>query len=363
MRAVVAGPQDRERYTDFVKSSPKGHILQSWEWGELKAATGWVPLRVMVEDDDGTIKAAISVLRRPLPIPGRSIMYAPRGPVGDLGDRRTLAVLLDLVHREGRRHGAVFLKIDPDIPETNETLDKTLRSLGFRRQGASLNFEGIQPRFVFRLPLTNSLDEIWNAMAPKTRYNIRLAERRGVEVTDGGKEDIPVFYRILEETARRDHFLIRSESYFHHMWDALGEHGYARLFLARYAGEVIAGTLALTFGDKTWYLYGASSNRHRNVMPNYALQWAMIKWAKENGCTLYDFRGVSGDLNPDNPLYGLYRFKKGFGGELVAFLGEYDQVYQPLWYWLWQNAVPAYRRLRRRLRQGRAKEEPEPALD
>ena len=120
--------------------------------------------------------------------------------------------------------------------------------------------------------------------------------------------------------------------------------GLARFFLAEYEGEAIAGTLALKLGDKAWYLYGASSNRHRNVMPNYLLQWTMITWARESGCTLYDFRGVSGDLSEDNPLYGLYRFKKGFNGDLVEFVGEWDKVYSPFFYWLWTRALPLYYR-------------------
>ena len=101
-------------------------------------------------------------------------------------------------------------------------------------------------------------------------------------------------------------------------------------------------------GDKAWYLYGASSNRHRNLMPNYLIQWEMIRWAREQGCTLYDFRGVSGDLNEDNPLYGLYRFKKGFGGEFTEFIGEWDQIYSPVFYWLFNHVLPIYLKIRRR---------------
>ena len=121
----------------------------------------------------------------------------------------------------------------------------------------------------------------------------------------------------------------------------------ARLFMAEYDGKYIAGTLAFVFGDKAWYIYGASSNENRNVMPNYALQWAMIEWAKELDCTMYDFRGVSGDTSPDNPLYGLYRFKKGFNGEFTEFIGEFDAIYSPFFYLLWEHVIPAYRKLRK----------------
>jgi len=132
---------------------------------------------------------------------------------------------------------------------------------------------------------------------------------------------------------------------------------YAQLFLASYHGEAIAGALAFIMGDKAWYLYGASSNRHRNLMPNHLLQWTMILWAKERGCRSYDFRGVSGDLNPDNPLYGLYRFKKGFEGTLTEFIGEYDRVYSPFLYWLWRKVYPLYAQGFRNLLLGRKRGE------
>lgn len=138
----------------------------------------------------------------------------------------------------------------------------------------------------------------------------------------------------------------------------------ASLFLAEYQGEVIAGTLAFIFGDKAWYIYGASSNRHRNVMPNYLLQWEMICWAKRAGCRFYDFRGVPGRVDEQHPLYGLYRFKKGFGGVYTEFIGEHDLVYRPLWYWAWNWGEPLYRRgvryLLRWRRRWRGEKEPLP---
>ena len=111
------------------------------------------------------------------------------------------------------------------------------------------------------------------------------------------------------------------------MLDNMGEN--ARLYMAYADGVAIAGTLAILYGDKVWYLYGASDNAFRNAMPNYLLQWEMIRWAVERGCNVYDFRGVSGDLSEDNPLYGLYRFKKGFGGDLVEFAGEFNYLINP----------------------------------
>ena len=186
-------------------------------------------------------------------------------------------------------------------------------------------------RYVFRLDLKPDLDDLLANLHSKTRYNVRLAKRRGVTIKeDCTKEDLRRFYEILEVTAVRDDFLVRGYEYFETIWECLVERGLAKLFMAEYEGKAIAGTLAFILGDKAWYLYGASSNKHRNVMPNYLLQWTMISWAKDQGCTMYDFRGVPGDLSKDNPLYGLYRFKRGFKGDYVEFIGEYDLVYSPL---------------------------------
>lgn len=333
---------ERERYNEFVSFAPKGHILQSYEWGEVKAATGWEPIRLVVEDGD-TIVASLSILKRRLPVLKHSIFYAPRGPVGDIRDRRVMSFLFQATREVARRHRAIFLKLDSDVPVGDDEFRQFLLQQGFCSARSEEGFEGVQPRFVFRMDIHSSQDELFNNLAGKTRYNLRLAQKRGVVLKEPvTKADLPVFYQVLLETAKRDRFLIRNYSYFETMWDCLVEKGLGRIFLAEYEGKVIAGTLALIFGDKVWYLYGASSNNYRNVMPNYLLQWAMISWAKERGCTLYDFRGVPGNLEEDNPLYGLYRFKKGFGGVYTEFIGEFDLVYDPFLYWSWNWAEPLY---------------------
>ena len=161
----------------------------------------------------------------------------------------------------------------------------------------------------------------------------------------------------MDETGERDHFIVRNADYFRSILKELGED--ARIYMAYHEGQAIAGTLAIHFADKVWYLYGASSNQSRNLMPNYLLQWEMIRWAVETNCFLYDFRGVSGDLSPDNPLYGLYRFKKGFMGEFTEFLGEYDYVLKP---WVItavkraRGALSLARRAKRRLLGGKKTE-------
>lgn len=352
MKGRVLGENERERFDAFIAGHVKGHILQSWAWGDVKAGTGWRAHRLVLENSDGGIRGAVSILERRLPVLKRPIFYAPRGPVVDFGDEEAFAGICRAVRELAGERGAVFWKIDPDLPADPATA-AFLRRQGFRQLARGPNFEGVQPRFVFRLSLERELDEIFAAFAPKTRYNVRLAERRGVTVRVGTAADLPAFYALLRETAERDRFLIRGAGYYDLIWRHVVERGYGRLFIADYQGEPIAATLAFTIGDKAWYVYGASGNRHREVMPNYALQWAMIRWAKELGCRMYDFRGVSGDLNPDNPLYGLYRFKKGFNGDFVEFVGEFDYVFAPVVYNLWQWSEPRYRHWRGRLAEFR----------
>lgn len=350
LQTRIISPQERGRYNNFVAAHPKGHFLQSWEWGEVKSFTDWHPLPLVLEED-GQIVASLLLLKRCLPLPGvnRSILYSPRGPVCDAHNGELLGALFAAARKVARDEGAIFLKIDPDVKVEDTAFIHCLQANGFNRSTSSEGFDGVQPTFVFRLDITPSEEELMANFHQKWRYNIRLAERKGVTVRPAQtKDDLRSFYRVLKETAERDHFLIRGYEYFDKIWEAMVPN-LARYFIVEYEGQVVAGSLAMIMGEKAWYLYGASSNSYRSVMPNYLMQWQMIKWAKSNDCRLYDFRGVSGDVSEDNPLYGLYRFKKGFGGEFTEFVGDWDVVYSPAYYWLWTRAFPLYQKESRRL--------------
>lgn len=332
---------DKEYFNQFLASHPKGHVLQTWEWGDIKSRTGWKPWRLVLEQDEKII-AGISILERRLPVIGVPIFYASRGPVLDWQNPKLFDVLLSEVKKLAKQRGAIFLKIDPDIPSSETGLLEYLVSRGFRSAETGKGFEGVQPKYVFRLNISPDEETLLAQMQQKTRYNIRLAQKKGVVIRKGTREDLPEFYRVLKETTERDRFLVRAYSYFEDMYDTLVPAGLAELFIAEYEGQIIAGTLAFVIGSKAWYIYGASSNSHRSVMPNYLIQWEMIRWAKSLGCTLYDFRGVPGHLTEDNPLYGLYRFKKGFNGEYTEFIGEFDLIYRPVIYFMWRYLEPIY---------------------
>lgn len=342
MQFRVIPENEKERWNEFVAGSPAGDLLQSFEWGELKRRSGgWEPIRLAVEEDD-KIVGAVSILKRKLPGLNKCIYYAPRGPICDFRNEKVLEEIVKGVKYHAEKDKAILFKIDPAIKVEDTEIPPILKRAGFINVVDAQGFGGAQPRCVMQLDLTPTLEEILEGCKPKWRYNIRLAEKKGVEIRpDCTKDDLRKFYNVLEETARRDRFLIRGYSYYEHMWGTLVAANYAKLFLAEYQGEVLAGALSFIYGDKCWYTYGASSNRHRNLMPNHLMQWRMIEWAKNSGCSLYDFRGVSQKSGEEGDhLSGLNRFKEGFGAEFVEYIGEFDMPFSRFWYWAWTSGKP-----------------------
>jgi len=333
-------------YEAFLRQSPKGHFLQSHEWAAVKSSWKWEGL--LVRDEAGAIVGGLSVLIRRVPGTPYTLMYGARGPVCDPHDRKTLEELTEGARELAKKHSAYALRLDPDIRSDDTEFIDIMKSLGYRHQPGDKDFNGVQPCYVFRLDVKDKTeDELLAAFHQKTRYNLRLSARKGVTVRLCGEEMLPDFARLMAETGSRDGFIVRGEDYFRTLLHALGSE--ARLYMAFWEGKPIAGTLAIHFGNKVWYLYGASSNEHRNVMPNYQLQWEMIRWALETKSEIYDFRGVTGDLTPENPLYGLYLFKKGFGGELTEFCGEFTMVYNKAAEAIIDKGLGAVRQMRHKL--------------
>jgi len=351
VRVIAVSADQRERYDAAVSSSPLADVMQSYGWGEVKRASGWQPLRLLVEDEDRRVRAACSVLRTQ---PARGVpplLYTPRGPVVDYGDTDALRALVDEIRRRAGR--GFMLKCDPPI-EAGSAAVKALEDAGFQtvRSGA---FGGVQPTAVMILDLSPGLDKLLEGFKSKWRYNIRLAERKGVTVREATRADIGAFYAILQETARRDGFVVRARSYFEKLWDELQPHGKLTMFMAEYEGAPIAGILLTCMGERVIYTYGASSNEHRNVMPNHLIQWTAIRWATEHGYRIYDFRGVSpmrSGRAVEDHIAGLNRFKEGFGARYVEYAGEFDLPLRMGWYTLWRKAAPAAISIRRMLGGG-----------
>jgi len=320
---------DVQRMEAFVKSHENSHFLQVPAWADVKEAWEW---RGILAYEEEAIVGTMSVLIRPLSM-GFSLMYAPRGPVCDRNDPYVMAALLGAADDLAVAVNALEFLTDPDESYSNQNFRELMQIWGFRER-EDAGFDNVQAQHVFRLHLLGKTeDSVFADFCQKTRYNIRLAMRKGVQIRIyPGDGEIPVaeldaFHRIMQETGNRDHFIPRQKEYYRKVFDALGRD--AVLFMAYFEGVAVAGTIGVYSGGKGWYLYGASSNAHRNVMPNYLLQWEMVKLAKERRCVFYDFRGVPGKLCEDNPLYGLYRFKKGFGGTYTGFTGLFVKRYRP----------------------------------
>jgi lipid II:glycine glycyltransferase (peptidoglycan interpeptide bridge formation enzyme) len=274
-------------------------------------------------------------------------MYSSRGPVCDIHDASVLKQLTDGAKELAKKYKAFVLRIEPDILSSDQEFRDKITSLGYKIKDDAKNFrEEIQPRYVFRLNIKDKTeDEIFANFHQKTRYNVRLATKKGVVVKTGTKEDLKDFHRIMIETGARDGFIIRSLEYFETMYDKMAP-DHMKLLMAYHDDKPISGVIEIFYGNKTWYLYGASSNSHRNLMPNYLLQWEMIKDALARKNDVYDFRGVSGVVDENHPQYGLYRFKKGFGADFTEFIGEVYIPFKPITYKVYKISEKAFRTLR-----------------
>ena len=336
--------KDKERYKKFLESHERCNFQQSLEWGNVK--TNWIKEVILSEDKDGNIRGSLCVWIRKIPIFG-NIMYSARGPVCDIHDEEVIKDIVEGANALAKKYKAFVLRVEPDILKTDTEFRNIISRNGFKIKDDSKDFKDeIQPRFVFRLDIKGKTeDEIFAAFHQKTRYNVRLATKKGVVIKEGTREDLKDFHNIMVETGERDNFIIRSLSYFEKMYDELAPN-HMKLLMAYHNDEPIAGIIPIMYGNKVWYLYGASSNKHRNLMPNYLLQWTMIKEAIQRGCDMYDFRGVSGVVDESHPQYGLYRFKKGFNAEFTEFIGEIYIPYKPLVYKLYKLAEKTFRALR-----------------
>ena len=354
MRLVTDEDSKRE-YKKFLEGHERCNFQQALEWAEIKKPN-WKPEVILAEDEDKNIIGALCVWIRKMPIFG-NIMYASRGPVCYTHDISVMKQLTDGAKELAKKYKAIGLRIEPDIETDDQAFRDIVTNLGYKIKDDAKDFKDeIQPRFVFRLDIKDKTEEeVMAGFHQKWRYNIRLAGRKGVEVREGTREDLKDFHKIMIETGNRDGFITRPLEYFEKMYDNMVPEGHMKLLMAYYEGKPISGVIPIFYGNKTWYLYGASSNQHRNLMPNYLLQWEMIKMAIARHDDMYDFRGVSGVVDENHPQYGLYRFKKGFGAKFTEFIGEIYIPFKPITYNLYKFSEKAFRTLRQIKRKIKAK--------
>lgn len=326
----------------FLADCPEAHILQSTPWGELKRAFGWEVLRWVSEADGERVGAQI--LFRKL-LFGYGLAYIPKGPIG-IGLRQGARFFespageqfLAEVDAICRGKKIVFLKIEPDLLISEEPASRQVVPPGF-----TLSRHSIQPLRTILLDIGVSPEEVLARMKQKTRYNIHLAQRKDVRVRRTGC--LETFYDLLRLTGERDRFGVHSLEYYQHAFKLFRPLDACELFVAEYEGKALAAIMVFAWGRRAWYFYGASSTDHRELMPAYLLQWEAIRWAQRKGCLQYDLWGV-----PDAPedllerefpyrnggLWGVYRFKRGFGGRLSRAAGPWERVYNPWMYALYR---------------------------
>jgi peptidoglycan pentaglycine glycine transferase (the first glycine) len=338
---ILQNKKDEEEYSDFLEKHERCNFQQSLEWAKVKQS--WKREVILAEDTNGKINGSLMVLVRKIPFFG-NIMYSARGPVCDIHNIEVLRQITEGAKELAKKYNAIVLRIEPDIKSNDTDFRNIMLELGYSIKDDAKNFrDEIQPRYVFRLDTKNKTeDEIFKNFHQKTRYNVRLATKKGVTVKEGTREDLKDFHKIMVTTGIRDGFITRPLEYFEKMYDCLGpEH--MKILMAYYDGKPISGVIPIMYGNKTWYLYGASSNEHRNLMPNYLLQWEMIKIAISRKSDIYDLRGVPGIADDSN---GLYRFKKGFGAEYTEFIGEVYIPFKPLTYKAYKFSEKMFRSLR-----------------
>jgi peptidoglycan pentaglycine glycine transferase (the first glycine) len=333
-------------WNTLVAALPHAHILQSWEWGSFKSRYGWSPQRLVWTDGDRPAAlAAAQVLTRSER--GLRVMYVPKGPVLDWDAAPLRRQVLADLQALARREHAIFIKIDPDLlrPDT-VPLAVNMPCLDLLRSGDSaagawrFSRDQIQFRNTVQLDLRRSEVDILAGMKQKTRYNVRLAEKRGVRVRLGSLADLDLLYAMYAQTSLRDGFVIRSAQYYQEAWGSFMEAGLAQPFIAEAEGEVLSAIILFKFARSAWYMYGMSREIHRDKMPNHLLQWEAMRWAKAQGVETYDFWGAPNEFVESDPMWGVWKFKDGFGGQVAQHIGAWDYAPVPWLYQLYSVVLP-----------------------
>ena len=377
----------------LISSLPNPHFLQTYEWGQVKAKFGWSPLYAVwnvdgkwkVESDPNQFStfhspvAAALILKRQIFRNGfaarLSILYSPKGPLFDWTNESLRNRVLNDLQSLARKQGAILLKVDPDVVlgtgvpgSESDVLDDNGQALmpELKRRGWGYSADQIQFKNTVLIEMNPTEEELLARMKQKTRYNIRLAEKKGVALRVGTQEDLGMLYKMYAETSVRDEFVIRNEDYYKTVWETFMISNVSRFensqvetfepsnlptfqplntptcepLIAEVNNEPIAAIFVFYFAGRSYYVYGMSRAVHREKMPAYLLQWEAMKRAKAKGCTVYDLWGAPDVFDESDSMWGVYRFKEGLGGKVVRTLGAWDFAPNPLWYKLYSEIIP-----------------------
>ena len=336
MRIVNNIEEFEQKWDDIISDLPGAHFLQTREWGQIKTNGGWITIPAVWEDDTGNPFAAALILERSIKLLGfipASILYVPRGPLVDWKKSIQWKTVIRDLAEYARKRGAIFIKIDPEclvgtgipsqLDENNDFAGKNIIE-ELKKNGWKLSQDQIQYRNTVWINLELTEDDWLARLKQKTRYNIRLATKKGVSVRKGTHQDLPMLYSMYAETSMRDDFAIRSRTYYLHVWETFMKHDMGVPLIAEVVGDPVAGLFLIHFAGKAWYIYGMSRNIHREKMPTYLLQWEAMREAKAQGCSQYDLWGAPNVFDPQDSMWGVYRFKEGFGGDVIRFIGAWD---------------------------------------
>lgn len=362
-------------WNSIISALPNPHFLQTYEWGQVKAKYGWQPI-YLAWDEEGKIKderslsssvfptsAAALILKRTIPMAGisarLSVLYAPKGPLLDWTNERLRNRVLNDLQSFAKKQGGIFLKIDPDVvlgtgvpSSEHDLIDSSGLSVmsELKRRGWKYSSDQIQFKNTVLIDLQPTEEELLAGMKQKTRYNIRLAEKKGVTLRVGTSNDFDLLYKMYAETSVRDGFVIRNEEYYRTVWGtflAAANPSVSNLhspftepLIAEVDNEPVAAIFVFYFAGRAYYVYGMSRAVHREKMPAYLLQWEAMKRARTNGCTMYDLWGAPDVFGESDSMWGVYRFKEGLGGKVVRTLGAWDFAPNPLWYKLYSEIIP-----------------------
>lgn len=334
---------NQQLFDRFVGSQAKSQFLQSWSWGEFQHSQQNKVLRLGAYDGE-QLTGGAQIIEQVLPL-GKKYWYLPRGPV--VSDQipipkfqTAFRILLEEIVSRADKQGAMFLKIEPPLEKhSQQQFDSLVQNYDVK----STNL--VQPKDSWYLELNKSESELLTSMHQKTRYNIRLAERKGVTVrTTNMINDFETFWRLMRATVKRDKFHSHSRAYYHDMYRRLIQTDFMNMFVAELEGKIIAANMVVFFGDTVTYVHGASSNQYRNIMAPHLLQWRQVQAAKKEGYKYYDFWGVAPEGQEKHHWSGITRFKKSFGGKGISYLGAYDLILDKFWYTLYKLAKKVKRK-------------------
>ncbi len=356
-----------QAWNELIACLPLPHLLQTWEWAQVKSKYGWKAMPFIWYGSPGPVQgpvvASAMVLKRTVPIGGfaakLSVLYIPKGPNLDWNNAPLRRIVLDDLQAFAKRQGAIFVKIDPDVvlgtglPDTTGAVEyaggQAVRS-DLEQRGWLFSQDQIQFRNTVMVDLSPTEEELLGRMKQKTRYNVRLAQKKGVSVRPGTAADLPLLYKMYAETSVRDGFLIRGEDYYQTVWQTFSQSlsparpsastPFSEPLIAEVDGQPVGAVSLFYFAGQAIYLFGMSRDEHREKMPNYLLQWEAMRRAKSLGCSVYNLWGAPDEFNENDGLWNVFRFKEGLGGYVSRSLGAWDFTPNPLWYKLYTQMLP-----------------------